>query len=45
LFGLKQREGDPELFSKIGPWGGQEKRNTGPDSTRAETEAITRAKS
>ena len=42
LFGLERREGDPELFSTIGPWGGQEKRNTGPESTRAETERITR---
>ncbi|MGZ8311929.1 MAG: beta-etherase [Allosphingosinicella sp.] len=40
LFGLQQREGDPELFVRGGPWGGQEKRNTGPASTHAESEAI-----
>lgn len=44
LFGLEQRDGDPELFSKAGPWGGLENRNTGPESTRTETEAITRPK-
>jgi hypothetical protein len=44
LFGLKPRDGDPELFSRLGPWGGQEQRNTGPASTRPETEAITRPK-
>ena len=44
LFGLEQRDGDPELFSRAGPRGGLEKRNTGPDSTRAETELITRPK-
>ncbi len=41
LFGLERRDGDPELFSVVGPMGGQEKRNTGPESTRAETERIT----
>ena len=40
LFGLEQREGDPELYSKLGPWGGLEKRNTGPESTRTETEFL-----
>lgn len=42
LFGLQPREGDPDLFDKNGPWGGQQLRNTGPQSTRAETEAITK---
>ncbi len=42
LFGLERREGDPELFSTVAAMGGQQHRNTGPDSTRAETEAITR---
>lgn len=40
LFGLKQREGDPPLFAPQGQ-GGIHKRNTGPDSTRAETQRIT----
>jgi glutathione S-transferase len=42
LFGLKLREGDPEPFAK-GPSlvAGLVKRNTGPDSTRAETNHIT----
>ena len=40
LFGLKQREGDPPLFMPAG-LGGIHKRNTGPDSTRAETQRIT----
>ena len=44
LFGLKQRDGEPDLWMKGGPWGGQAKRNTGPQSTRAETEMITRPK-
>jgi hypothetical protein len=44
LFGLARREGDPELFSRAGPWGGLEKRNTGPESTRAETDMINRPK-
>ncbi len=43
LFGLKLRDGDPEPFSKADPRGGQEKRNTGPASTREETERITKA--
>jgi len=38
LFGLKLREGDPEPFSKAPVAGGLAKRNTGPDSTREETE-------
>jgi glutathione S-transferase len=42
LFGLEQRDGDPDLYSRTGPWGGLEKRNTGPDSTQAETEMINR---
>ncbi|WP_246027191.1 beta-etherase [Novosphingobium umbonatum] len=42
LFGLKMREGDPEPFAK-GPSlvAGLVKRNTGPASTRAETDHIT----
>jgi len=40
LFGLKQREGDPPLFMPQGA-GGIHKRNTGPESTRAETQRIT----
>lgn len=42
LFGLKLRPGDPEPFSKEPARGGLASRNTGPASTRAETEAITR---
>ena len=44
LFGLKRREGDPELFSKMPPWGGQEVRNTGPASTSPETQRINQPK-
>jgi glutathione S-transferase len=40
LFGLKLREGDPEPFSKAPAMGGLATRNTGPASTRAETERI-----
>jgi len=40
LFGLKRREGDPELFMEPGA-GGIHKRNTGPQSTSAETATIT----
>jgi len=40
LFGLKQREGDPPLFAPQG-LGGIHKRNTGIESTRAETQRIT----
>ena len=39
-FGLEQREGDPPLFMPPGQ-GGIHKRNTGPESTRAETQRIT----
>jgi glutathione S-transferase len=42
LFGLKLRPGDPEPFNKELARGGLASRNTGPASTRAETEAITR---
>ena len=41
IFGLEQREGDPDLFNRQAGKGGIYKRNTGPDSTRAETEHIT----
>jgi len=41
LYGLKQREGDPDLFQKIQGAGGIHKRNTGPASTSAETKRIT----
>ncbi len=44
LFGLKLRPGDPEPFSKAPPMGGLATRNTGPASTRAETEMINRAR-
>lgn len=40
LFGLKLREGDPEPFSKAPAGGGIASRNTGPASTRAETERL-----
>ena len=43
LFGLKLKEGDPEPFVKEGPVGGLATRNTGPQSTRAETARITGA--
>jgi len=42
LFGLKQRDGDPALFVRAAGMGGIYKRNTGPESTRAETESINR---
>jgi len=42
LFGLKLRPGDPEPFSKQAAGGGLASRNTGPASTHAETERITR---
>jgi len=42
LFGLEQREGDPDLFVRNQGMGGIYKRNTGPESTRAETESINR---
>ena len=38
LFGLKLREGDPEPFVKDAIGNGLTRRNTGPDSTKAETE-------
>ena len=38
LFGLELREGDPEPFVKDVVGNGLTKRNTGPDSTKAETE-------
>ena len=38
LFGLKLRDGDPEPFVKAPMQNGLNKRNTGPDSTREETE-------
>jgi hypothetical protein len=41
LFGLKQREGDVPLFNRQARQGGIYKRNTGPESTRAETQRIT----
>ena len=44
LFGLKLRPGDPEPFSKAPAMGGLASRNTGPASTRSETEAIARAR-
>ncbi len=43
LFGLKLRPGDPEPFNKAPPTGGLATRNTGPASTRRETEMINRA--
>jgi glutathione S-transferase len=44
LFGLELRPGDPEPFTKGPAMGGLATRNTGPASTRAETEAITRGR-
>jgi glutathione S-transferase len=41
LFGLKLREGDPEPFNKDAAAGGLASRNTGPQSTAAETARIT----
>jgi len=41
LFGLKLREGDPEPFVKNPMGGGLASRNTGPESTKAETDRIT----
>jgi glutathione S-transferase len=40
MFGLKLKEGDPEPFVRGGPMGGLATRNTGPQSTRAESERI-----
>lgn len=42
LFGLRLRPGDPAPFVKGPPLGGLATRNTGPASTHAETERITR---
>ncbi len=42
LFGLQQRDSDPDLFSKRGPMGGQAARNTGPASTKSESDRIGR---
>jgi hypothetical protein len=41
LFGLALRPTDPEPFAKGSPTGGLARRNTGPESTRTETETIT----
>ena len=38
IFGLKLREGDPEPFVKDAVGNGLTRRNTGPESTKAETE-------
>jgi glutathione S-transferase len=40
MFGLQLKEGDPEPFVKGGAMGGLATRNTGPASTRAESERI-----
>ena len=40
LFGLKLRPGDPEPYNKMAAGGGLATRNTGPQSTRAETERL-----
>ncbi len=40
IFGLEQREGDPDLFNRQAGQGGIFKRNTGPASTQAETKKI-----
>ncbi len=40
LFGLKRRPGDPEPFSHAAPAYGLASRNTGPRSTRTETERL-----
>ncbi len=42
IYGLEQREGDPDLYQKQQGLGGPWKRNTGPASTAAETKMITR---
>ncbi|MGB3795320.1 MAG: beta-etherase [Alteraurantiacibacter sp.] len=42
IFGLEQREGDPDLFVRDSGKGGIYKRNTGPASTQAETKMINR---
>jgi glutathione S-transferase len=40
IFGLEQRDGDPDLFNRQAGTGGIFKRNTGPASTQAETKKI-----
>jgi hypothetical protein len=40
LFGLKLNPGDPEPFNKVPPAGGLATRNTGPASTRKESERL-----
>jgi glutathione S-transferase len=40
LFGLKLNPGDPEPFTKVPPAGGLATRNTGPASTRQESERL-----
>lgn len=40
IFGLEQREGDPDPFNRQAGKGGIFKRNTGPESTKAETAMI-----
>ncbi len=40
IFGLEQREGDPDPFNRQAGQGGIFKRNTGPASTQAETKHI-----
>ena len=42
IFGLKQREDDPDPFIRETGTGGIFKRNTGPASTQVETSMITR---
>jgi glutathione S-transferase len=44
LFGLEQREGEPDLFNRGGAFGGQAARNSGPASTAAESDKIGRPK-
>lgn len=44
IFGLEQREGDPDLFNRQAGQGGIYKRNTGPASTSAETQRIGKPK-
>jgi glutathione S-transferase len=44
IFGLKQRDGDPDLFVRQAGTGGIFKRNTGPASTSAETQRINQTK-
>jgi glutathione S-transferase len=44
LFGLQLKAGDPEPFVKEAAMGGLATRNRGPESTRAETERLTKAR-